>query len=164
MLNTEKLEYEWAKGIMKRMRVYFGEKFDKQWASVTENGHNPAELIEAMQEVFAGLNEAEITRGLSTMRTKTFVPSLPEFRSWCRPASDNDWLSADEAWAIAIESLDEDKTIVWTEEMAQSFGFVRALVEMGDKFSAARAFKDRYSALVEKLVKRQLSKVGCLLT
>lgn len=150
MFTTEKLDYEWAKGIMKRMRGYFGEKFDKQWASVTENGNNPAELIETMQEVFAGLNEAEIARGLNTMRSKTFVPSLPEFRSWCQPKPKDEWLTVEQAWSIAIDSMDDAKTVIWCDEIAQALTAVESLLDMGDKFSAARAFKDHYAGLVER--------------
>lgn len=148
MFELNKLNRDWAVGILKRQRMYFGEKFNKQWAEITQNGQDLEPLIEAMQEVFEGLDEVEISRGLNTMRTKTFVPSLPEFRSWCRPGNDDEWLSPDQAWAISIESLDESKTIVWSDEMAQAFSFVKALLDMGDKFSAARAFKDRYASLV----------------
>lgn len=150
MFELNKLNREWAVGILKRQRTYFGEKFNKQWASVTEDGEDLEPLIEAMQEAFEGLSEVEITRGLNTMRTKTFVPSLPEFRSWCRPENNEGWLSPDQAWAIAVESLDEEKTVVWTQEISQAFGFVKALLDMNDKFSAARAFKERYASLVEQ--------------
>jgi hypothetical protein len=150
MFELNKLKRDWAVGILKRQMTNFGEKFNKQWGTVTSNGTNLEPLIEAMQEAFEGLDEFEITRGLNTMRTKTFVPSLPEFRSWCRPENTEGWLSPDQAWAIAVESLDEEKTVVWTQEISQAFGFVKALLDMNDKFSAARAFKERYAALVEQ--------------
>jgi hypothetical protein len=151
MFTNDLLEKSWAVGIIKRMEIAFGDKFIKQWgANIAKYGMD--DFIVTVQEALAGLSEAEISRGLATMRTKIFVPSLSEFRSWCRPISEIDsaWLSPDQAWAVAVESTDENKTVIWTEQTAQAFGFVQALLEIGDKFSAARAFKERYAALVER--------------
>lgn len=56
--------------------------------------------------------------------------------------------SSDEAWATASQSLDEYTTIVWTTETAEAFGVASPLLDIGDKFNAAKAFKEKYDHLV----------------
>jgi hypothetical protein len=83
------MSYEGAAYIAEQMQLNYGEKFIKQWAKVVEiNGVvDTTPLIETMRETFAGLKRSEVERGLSAMLDKTFVPSLPEFRSWCKQPS-----------------------------------------------------------------------------
>ncbi len=56
--------------------------------------------------------------------------------------------SSEEAWATASQSLDEYTTIVWTTETAEAFGVASPLLDIGDKFNAAKAFKEKYDSLV----------------
>lgn len=53
-------------------------------------------------------------------------------------------LSADEAWALALESLDECNTVVWTQEIASAFLAARACLDLKDKFGARAAFVSAY--------------------
>ncbi len=151
-MRTDLMSYEGAAYIARKQQFNFGEKFVKQWASVTKNGEDLSGLIEEMREAFAGLTHAEVKRGLSTMLNKTFVPGLSEFRSWCRPVSgvDISWDGPDVAWTKALESLDEAKTIVWTDEAVAAMAVAQPALDFGDKFTAARAFKDHYARAVEK--------------
>lgn len=55
---------------------------------------------------------------------------------------------SDEAWAIALASLDEAETVVWTDEMAQAFEIARPVLEARDKVGARVAFRDAYERLV----------------
>ena len=136
---------ESATKILDKMRAVFGTKFQKQWNNVTTQ-----ELVLAAQQVLAGLTRQEVERGFAEMITKTFCPSLPEFRSWCRPVEKDNWLTVEQAWSIAIDSMDDAKTVIWCDEIAQALTAVESLLDMGDKFSAARAFKDHYAGLVER--------------
>lgn len=54
----------------------------------------------------------------------------------------------DEAWAMALVSPDESKTVVWTEEMAEAFAVARPLLEEGDKVGARMAFRQSYERIV----------------
>lgn len=56
--------------------------------------------------------------------------------------------AANEAWAIAIESLDENKTVVWTGEMAQAWNAARLIAAAGDLVGARMAFIASYERLV----------------
>ena len=56
--------------------------------------------------------------------------------------------SWEEAWATASQSLDEYTTVVWTAETAEAFGVASPLLDIGDKFNAAKAFKEKYDSLV----------------
>lgn len=54
----------------------------------------------------------------------------------------------DEAWAIALTSLSEDDTVVWTSEIAEAFNLCRPVLDGGDEVGARMAFKDAYNRLV----------------
>lgn len=56
--------------------------------------------------------------------------------------------TADEAWAIALTSIDEADTVVWTEEAASAFALCRSVLNMGDEVGARRAFIDAYNRMV----------------
>lgn len=58
--------------------------------------------------------------------------------------------STEESWGIASQVLDEQITVIWTTEMAAAWDVAQPLLEMGDRFSAARAYKERYASLVEE--------------
>lgn len=57
---------------------------------------------------------------------------------------------ADEAWALALSSADEARTIVWTEEVAQAFDVARSVLAAGDKVGARMAFRAAYEPLVSE--------------
>ncbi len=54
----------------------------------------------------------------------------------------------EEAWAIAIHSADEARTVVWTEEIAQAWGIAKGIAANGDDVGARMAFKEAYTRLV----------------
>lgn len=54
----------------------------------------------------------------------------------------------EEAWAMIPR--DENKTIVWTEEMAQAFGICKPLLDEGDAIAARMTFKEFYLGIVTK--------------
>lgn len=56
--------------------------------------------------------------------------------------------TADEAWAIALQSVDEAETVVWTTETAQAFYACKPILEARDKVGARMAFRDAYNRLV----------------
>jgi hypothetical protein len=56
----------------------------------------------------------------------------------------------EEAWAIALNAADENKTLVWTEEIAQAWGVARTVLQEGDEVGARMAFREVYARLVNE--------------
>lgn len=55
---------------------------------------------------------------------------------------------ADEAWAVALASTDEQRTVVWTAETAEAWSACRPVLQSGDKVGARMAFKAAYDRLL----------------
>lgn len=56
--------------------------------------------------------------------------------------------NASEAWAMAVNALDERKTVVWTVEMVDAWGVVSELAQRGDLIGARMGFIQAYDRLV----------------
>ena len=137
-----------AQRLINKMRINYGKKFIDQWAGVHED-----ELKQAMVEAYQGLSIEDFARGYARMLQEQWPPTIPEFRSWCEPKTD-DWLGSHEAWAIAEKSIGfdgQELTVIWTEQMAQAFSRCEELIKTGDKYQRAEAkkiFCDAYDRLV----------------
>jgi hypothetical protein len=55
---------------------------------------------------------------------------------------------ANEAWAMALNALDERATVVWTGEMSEAWGVARDVAAEGDMVGARMAFISAYERLV----------------
>lgn len=55
---------------------------------------------------------------------------------------------ANEAWAMALNALDERQTVVWTAEMSEAWGVARDVAAQGDLVGARMAFIGAYERLV----------------
>ena len=65
-----------------------------------------------------------------------------------------------EAYALALSSADDRATIVWTNEIAESWAIAAPLLGAGDKFGARQAFIEAYARVTgEARALRQLPKV-----
>ena len=139
-----------AQRLINKMRINYGKKFIDQWAGVHED-----ELKQAMVEAYQGLSMEDFARGVNRMKHEQWPPTIPEFRSWCEPKTD-DWLGSHEAWAIAEKSIGfdgQELTVIWTEQMAQAFSRCEELIKTGDKYQRAEAkkiFCDAYDRLVSQ--------------
>ena len=137
-----------AQRLINKMRINYGKKFIDQWTGVHED-----ELKQAMVEAYQGLSMKDFARGYARMLQEQWPPTIPEFRSWCEPKTD-DWLGSHEAWAIAEKSIGfdgQELTVIWTEQMAQAFSRCEELIKTGDKYQRAEAkkiFCDAYDRLV----------------
>ena len=137
-----------ATRLISKMRINYGKKFADQWVGV-----DVEELKQAMVEAYQGLSMEDFARGYARMLQEQWPPTIPEFRSWCEPKTD-DWLGSHEAWAIAEKSIGfdgQELTVIWTEQMAQAFSRCEELVKTGDKYQRAEAkkiFCDAYDRLV----------------
>ena len=54
----------------------------------------------------------------------------------------------EEAWAIAVTSLDEANTVVWTSETFEAFNVCRSVFQNGGAIAARKAFTEAYCRLV----------------
>ena len=63
---------------------------------------------------------------------------------------ESQWLSANEAWAVALPAIDEAATVVWTPEIAKAFEVARPILEGGDKIGARMAFIPAYDRLIDQ--------------
>lgn len=52
--------------------------------------------------------------------------------------------TADEAWAIALQSYDENNTVVWTQQIANAYSASYEILAAGDKVGARMAFRSAY--------------------
>lgn len=58
-------------------------------------------------------------------------------------------LTADEAWPLVLESMDESRTVVWTPEIAEASAPARTcLGDGGDKYGARKAFEAAYERIL----------------
>lgn len=137
-----------AMRLISKMRINYGKKFADQWAGV-----DVEELQQAMVDAYQGLTVEDFARGVNRMKHEQWPPTIPEFRAWCEPKTD-DWLGSHEAWAIAEKSIGfdgQELTVIWTEQMAQAFSRCEDLIKTGDKYQRAEAkkiFCDAYDRLV----------------
>ena len=137
-----------AMRLISKMRINYGKKFADQWAGV-----DVEELKSEMVDQYQGLSVEDFARGVNRMKREPWPPTIPGFREWCEPDSE-EWLGSHEAWAIAEKSISFDgkeMTVVWTEQMAQAFSRCEELIKTGDKYQRAEAkkiFCDAYDRLV----------------
>ena len=137
-----------AMRLISKMRINYGKKFADQWAGVEVQ-----ELAEEMVDQYQGLTVEDFARGVNRMKREEWPPTIPAFRAWCEPESE-EWLGAHEAWAIAEKSIGfdgQELTVIWTEQMAQAFSRCEELIKTGDKYQRAEAkkiFCDAYDRLV----------------
>lgn len=54
----------------------------------------------------------------------------------------------EEAWALALSTLDDVNTVVWTQEAADAFGKARPVLESSGPISARKTFLEIYERLV----------------
>lgn len=85
----------------------------------------------------------EIGRALARCRAElhgkltlaTIIERLP---------SANAHLSGNEAWALALNSTDEQETVIWTPEIARAFAAAKPVLAGGDKIGARMSFLAAY--------------------
>lgn len=100
--------------------------------------HYPVDAVQIAVE--AHLSDSE--RGRFMPLPADLIGHLEKMRFDGRP-------SAEEAWSIAVQAIDENITVVWTEETkAAWYAAAKELMAIGDKFNASRGFIAKYNDLV----------------
>ena len=100
--------------------------------------HYPLSAVEAALQA----HDADSERGRFMPLPADLIGHLEKMRFDDRP-------SAEEAWSTAVQSIDENITVVWTEETSQAwYAAANELMAIGDKFNASRGFIAKYNDLV----------------
>jgi hypothetical protein len=81
-------------------------------------------------------------------RSEKFFPSVADIFEKIPSSSLGTHIGADEAWQIAVDSLDERRTVAMTRQIAEARGIAIDLVDFGDKTAARMAFRDAYNRLI----------------
>jgi hypothetical protein len=123
---------------------FFLVRYGKLWAERYENlGLTMSDIKAEWEAEINQMTLAEFESGIKACRTRTFPPTLPEFVKLCRVGHP----TSDEAWALALKAMDENQTVVWTNEIMYAWDRCRAVYEDGDKVGARMAFKAVYEGL-----------------
>lgn len=77
--STESLPESWVERLFERMLLDYGKKFTDQWGGASTDA-----LIAHWGRELAGYSGAEIKRGLDSLGTREWPPTLPEFKKLCR--------------------------------------------------------------------------------
>lgn len=105
------------------------------------------EMVSFAFEVLSDFSLENIARALVVhARAEKFAPTpsdvvkiLSGFRE--------QHLGPEEAWAIALESFDETRSVVWTEQIQEARNVSWLIYESGDKVGARMAFREVYARL-----------------
>ncbi len=85
--------------VVNEMHLLYGAKFAQQWEGLT-----PRELKDSWNQKLAGLDEAQVRRGLVACMTREWPPTLPEFVKLCCP-----WMSPEVAYHEAVRGMSARK-------------------------------------------------------
>ena len=77
------LPESWVEELFKKMLLDYGKKFTDMWGAADMD-----QMITHWSIELAAFNDAELRRGWFAMERLTWPPSLPEFKSLCRPPID----------------------------------------------------------------------------
>lgn len=61
-------------------------------------------------------------------------------------------VSADEAWAIAVEASNPASTVIWTSEIAKAWSLAEIIYKSGDKVGARRTFIAAYERQMDNAI------------
>lgn len=129
--------------LIAKMRALYGRKFDQQWAGV-----DAQMLAETFAGGLQGLTAAELACGVNALMRHDWPPTVPEFRRMCQPIDplDREWPTPEQAWATAVQNLDEMTTFSTCDQIQQAWGVASNV--WPDKYAARKAFCDTYERLV----------------
>lgn len=96
-------------------------------------------MIRDLRQYQRGEIEQSLARCRSELTGRITLSAILE-----RMPSADAYLSANEAWALALSGEDDMDTIVWTEEVAAAMGVARPVLDLGDKVGARMAFIGAY--------------------
>lgn len=128
------------------------EKFIEIWSSSCEVfGPRPTDgavaIVFKVLEPF-GLADIERAMGLHLGQSK-FSPKPADIIELINQANPDGHLGADEAWAIAIQTFDENATVITTREISYACPTACQIYNDGDHVGARMAFRQAYEPLIK---------------
>lgn len=106
-------------------------------------------VVLVMVDDLSGYQLVDVLQALTRIRREhTGKLTLKTILDLLTPAGG--WISANEAWAIALPAADEAATVVWTQEMAKAWAIAKPILDAGDKIGARMAFIPAYERFVEQ--------------
>ena len=106
-------------------------------------------VVLVMVDDLSGYQLADVLQALTRVRREhTGKLTLKVILEILAPAGG--WISANEAWAIALPAADEAATVVWTQEMAKAWAIAKPILDAGDKIGARMAFIPAYERFVDQ--------------
>lgn len=82
------------------------------------------------------------------MRKGKFFPVPSDLIHLMPSAGRLEHVTANEAWAIVVDSMDESATVVMTKEIAEARGIAYEVYTHGDKIGARMAFLEAYNRII----------------
>lgn len=83
------------------------------------------------------------------LKTSRFFPTPVDLLDLIPASKANQHVSAEEAWAIALEAMDEYSTVVVTDAILEAKTICQDVYDSGDKIGARMAFKDAYNRIIK---------------
>lgn len=80
------------------------------------------------------------------MEKPDFAPAPNSIAARCRLLDGRP--GAEEAWALALTSLDQSDTVVWSTECAEAFRIIKPVLDSSGAISARKGFVEAYERLV----------------
>ena len=123
--------------------------FTKIWGPANETyGKEPSDAVVMMAfSLLEKYSLDEIKKALTAhMLSSKFAPKPADIVEQIG----NDWLSADEAWSIAIQTFDEARTVYVTDAINAGLFACGDIYRDGDKVGARMAFREAYNRQVVK--------------
>lgn len=127
--------------------------FAKKWTDAGEVSANGKIMSQgAMVFAFEALQQFElddICKALTIhCQRNKFAPTPNDILEIITGGSRH--LSADEAWAIALMSMDENETVVMTKEISEARAIAWEVYSSGDDIGARMAFRDAYNRIIKQ--------------
>ncbi len=122
------------KTILAGLSEYYGKKLTVAEAAIYQT---------LLSQYPAGEIQEAVNRHLVDPDRGRFFPKVADIVAKMGGAR-NQHPHADEAWAIALESLDEESTVVWTQQISAARTAALPVWEAGDKIGARLAFRQAY--------------------
>lgn len=110
----------------------------------------PLDALRLWESLLEPYSIGQVTKALSAhMRESSFAPVPADVIKRIGGSADSR-PGVEEAWAIAVQAMDERETVVMNNEISESMATARAIFDLGDEVGARMAFREVYTRLVTK--------------
>lgn len=132
------------------------ESFTNMWTAALETyGKSPSDTQTLM--AFAALKKyrfdeirGALSAHISNSDAGRFMPKPADIIGNIEKLNPDGWLSSDEAWAIALDMMDEANTVVVTDQIMYAMPTATQIYNSGDPIGARMAFKSAYDRLLDE--------------